>query len=429
MRIRVLAATMAAAFVAIIAIGLPLAVLIGRRYHEDAVLELVQAATVARFEIPTSGEPPDGFEGAQGSAITIGYYDQTGTRLAGEGPATADLPTNEALATASVRHRDVGNELVAAVPVTTNEQVIGVVRAAKPISLIDDRTHRAWLALSAIATLALGLAAAVGALAARRLSRPVNRLRDDAVRLGEGDFTVGRRRSGIAEIDEATEALATTARRVHDLLARERAFSADASHQLRTPLTSLRLALETERAAPRAERDELIGEALHEVDRLEHTIDSLLTLARDTAPDRAEVDVDALARGAVERWRVPLAAKGRSVRLDEPTGPMAVHVSASAINHVLDVCFDNALRHGAGLVTLAVTAGPTSTTLSVSDEGPGIADPSTLFVRRAGGGAGGGHGIGLSLARSLVEAEGGRFVCARTGPHPRFDVVLLSDPD
>ncbi len=424
-----LAATMLAAFVAIVVIGAPLAVLIRARNHDDAVLELVQASTVASAQVSAAGDATDPIDLTFDSAtITVGYFDAAGQLRAGNGPAIADAAVQEAIALGTSRRHTGAHELVVAVPVSANEQVFGAVRAAEPTSLIDGRTHRAWLTLAGIAGVALAVSAGVGALAARRLSRPVNRLRDDAVQLGYGTFAVDRQRSGIAEIDQATEALATTAARLHEVLARERAFSADASHQLRTPITSLRLALETERAAPRADPDEILAEALSDVDRLEHTIDSLLQLARDTPPDRAEIDLATVVVAAADRWRGALAGQARALRVDVPPAPVLLRVSTSALQHVLDVCLDNTVQHGAGPVTLAVMAGASSVTLSVSDEGPGIADPSAMFVRRGLPG-GGSHGIGLALARSLVEAEGGRLMCARPGPHPRFDIVLLGEPE
>ena len=207
--------------------------------------------------------------------------------------------------------------------------------------------------MAGLAIAAIAVAALVAHQAARRLYRPVEGVRRAAHRLGDGDFTITRTTSGISELDEVSDALAATAQRLDSLLTRERAFSADASHQLRTPLTGLRLILESELASPRADRRLVLDEALHEVDRLETTIDELSTLARDTPRDRGPLDL----AGPVRRARTPLA---RPIRGGRTPAPMR-HIEeplpdgaglASAVTQVLEVLLDNALRHGTGTVTL-----------------------------------------------------------------------------
>ena len=144
--------------------------------------------------------------------------------------------------------------------------------------------------MTGLAVFVAMVAAAAGLLLSRHLTRPLRRLRDAAVRLGEGDFTVSAPPSGVAELDAAATALTATARRLGDLVERERAFTADASHQLRTPLTSLRLALENELAQPRSDPTQALRDALVDVDRLEATLTDLLALARDTVADRRIAD-------------------------------------------------------------------------------------------------------------------------------------------
>jgi signal transduction histidine kinase len=129
-----------------------------------------------------------------------------------------------------------------------------------------------------LALLVLGVAAAIGHVVAGRLARPVRRLGDAAVQLGDGDFALNVPHSGVPELDRAAQAMTSTARRLDDLVTRERAFSSDASHQLRTPLAGLRAAIETELEFPRADPTAVLHEAVSDIDRLEQTITELLSI-------------------------------------------------------------------------------------------------------------------------------------------------------
>src|SRR4051812_20561579 len=111
----------------------------------------------------------------------------------------------------------------------------------------------------------------------RRLAVPLERLARAARRLGQGDFASRAPRGGVAEADEIAAALDDTARRLGDLVARERAFSAGASHQLRTPLAALRIELEA--LELRSEAPPELARALAQVERLQTTIDTLLAVA------------------------------------------------------------------------------------------------------------------------------------------------------
>ena len=220
-------------------------------------------------------------------------------------------------------------------------------------------------------------------------------------------------RAGVREVDDVAGALDVSADRLETIVSRERAFSADASHQLRTPLAALRLELEAIelRGATVLE----VPAALAQVDRLQDTIDTLLTVARDGPRVTASTPLRGLLDDAEARWRGPLAVQGRPLRIRTDSHKIAVRASASVLREIIDVLLDNALRHGAGAVEVRARAIGDSAALDVSDEGAGPAlDPDAVFERRAGTSSG--HGIGLALAKSLAHAEGGRLALTRTAP-------------
>jgi signal transduction histidine kinase len=320
-----------------------------------------------------------------------------------------------------VAHQE-GNQLVVGIPVTEDQRIVGAIRASSPLGRVQARTLRTWAAMAGLGLAVIAVATVAARTLARRLSKPVAAVARAAHTLGEGDFSVRLPSSGLAELDEAVVAINATASRLGALVSRERAFSADASHQLRTPLTGLRLTLESAMATPGADLVQAMKDAVTEVDRLEATVDDLLALARDTEQRRDPVDLARLCAGAVGRWEADLASKGRALRLrvENPKPPL-VRASAAAVQQVLDVLIDNAANHGRGTVVVRVRPAPRGAAIEVADEGAGPADPSSVFQRRAPSATG--HGIGLALARSLAEAEGGRLLLTRGRP-PVFALVL-----
>jgi signal transduction histidine kinase len=421
---RILATILAVTTLGVALFGVPLALAVRRLYEQEAVVRLEREAAEAAIAVPASfaqtGDPVELPE--PGAGIGLGLYGQNGAKVSGQGPDRADDSVSAALR-GDVRAGRESGALVVAVPLTFEEKVYAALRATVPHRTVDARVHRAWLAMGA---LALGALATAGALAwrqSRRLSRPVVALAEAATRLGHGDFSVRAAASGVAEVDAAADALNATAGRIGELVARERAFSADASHQLRTPLTRLRLRLESTLAAPGADHAEAIGAALGDIDHLEATVEELLALARDVGPPRERLDVPALLAEVEGRWHGTLAVAGRPLRVVVESGLPPVDASTAALRHVLDVLIENAAEHGAGTVT--VRARPTAGALAVdvADEGPGPSPSGGDLFRRRSESAHG-SGIGLALARSLADAEGGRLVLSRPGPAPCFTVLL-----
>jgi signal transduction histidine kinase len=227
--------------------------------------------------------------------------------------------------------------------------------------------------------------------------------------------------TGVPEFDLLGDTLASSSVRVAEVLARERAFTADVSHQLRTPLTGLRLLLESEPTA-------VTPRALAEVDRLQDTVEQLLALSRDRPTGDIEIDLAEPVEAAQHRWAPAAIARGR--RLEVVVDPLAgrVRASATAVGQIIDVLLDNALTHGAGTVRLTCRHTPGGAVVDVrDDDGPGvpITESEQIFQRRHGTG----HGIGLALARSLAEADGGRLLLTGHRPATFSLIIPTVQPD
>lgn len=407
MRRRIVVLAVLAAILATSLFGVPLAVGAARYYFTDESSELEVLADTAAIAIQpdlVQGTVPDDLPGTE-NETTLGLYDAAGARLLGEGPATADDLVTGALAGTMTRGTH-GGDLVVAVPITDDQSVIAVVRAATPRSQIYARTLTTWLVMAALAGLAVMLTWVVARRQAGRLAAPLEALADAADALGEGYFSVRTTPSGIPEIDTAGRSLDRTAHRLDALLTRERAFSADASHQLRTPLTGLRLNLETalDPSGTGPLPAQAIQAALAAVDRLERTIDDLLSLTHGS-PDSQPLELSAVLAEVRAGWHALLAAQGRPLRLvHEPDLP-ATSAASAAVRQILAVLLDNAVKHGRGSVTVTARDAGAILAIDVADEGAGVLESEPGRAPPAGH-----HGLGLDLARNLAEGEGGRLV-------------------
>lgn len=421
MRRRLVLAIAAVATVAVVALAVPLGLVLDRSYREQELLRL-QRDTVAATRSIDVGSRRDPVE-LPSSPDRLGVYDLAGRRVAGEGPPAAPAVVRDALRLRRPATDTTGDQIVVAVPLASNERVAGVVRGVRSDAAAGARARSAWLVigLGALAIVAAAVLAAV--LLGRRLSRPLERLAAAASRLGDGDFSVRAPRSGIPEPDAVAGALDATAERLDALVTRERAFSADASHQLRTPLQALRIELEAMELGGDAPPG--LPVALTQVDRLQGTIETLLAVARDVRPATGPVELADVLDEARVRWHGPLAAEGRPLRISID-GSARVQASQRVMGEVLDVLLDNACRHGAGEVTVTARSVGAYVAIDVEDEGPGFpADPEEAFARRSESREG--HGIGLALARSLTQAEGGRLTATRAGHRATVSLVLPSE--
>lgn len=272
---------------------------------------------------------------------------------------------------------------------------------------VDERMNDALVTLGLVGVATLGLAMAVAALLGERLTRPLASLADSADRLGRGDFSATAPRSGLEEVDTIATALDTSAARIAALVRAEREFSANASHQLRSALTGLRLRLEAlvDHADPAVSAE--ARPALEQAERLSTTVDDLLRLARTGRyADAAPFDLTDLVRRRTAAVILPPDEPDRRIHVNVGDREVVVHAAEGAMGQAVDVLLDNAVRHGAGDIHVSVVPGNGFASVVVEDEGPGLTNPEAAFAERPAGAT---HGIGLRLARTLVEADGGRL--------------------
>jgi signal transduction histidine kinase len=297
-----------------------------------------------------------------------------------------------------------------------------LVRVESPSDAVDGRVQRALLAVVLLGVVALGTALILALIQARRLADPLDRLARSATRLGDGDFSLATPRSGVPEIDAIASSLDRSAERVEEYLRAERRFSSHASHQLRTALTGLQLRIEELAGNNDPAVREEAEAALEQSARLLSIIEELLALARTgRAGNVSRFDLAGLVRQHVDDIEPVLSRDGRRAVV---VAPEAVPVLATlgAVGQVLDIVLSNAVRHGAGCVTATVSVDDRRARVDITDEGNGIVgrDNGSVFVERADHD---GHGIGLSLAKTLVSTEGGTISLVSATP-PVFRVEL-----
>jgi signal transduction histidine kinase len=426
-RRRLILAIVAVAAATLLLFALPLAVVLRNDYRDEELLRLQRDTVAAARLIDLGASAGDPVELPSGTD-RIAVYDAIGRRVAGSpaaGPTRADSVVADATRLRRPTTRVRSGALVVAVPLLTGERVSGAIRAQRSDTVVERRVHRAWLALGGAAAGVLLLAALAALLLGRRLARPLERVAVAAGRLGDGDFSVRAPRGSIREVDAVADALDLTSARLEGLIARERAFSADASHQLRTPLAALRLELEALQLT--AMHPEELQRALTEVDRLAQTIETLLAVARDHPRGDSTCDLVALLTETEQRWRGQFAGDARRLTLSLTATSVAAWASDRVIREILDVLLDNAAHHGAGAVSIVLRAIDDQwAEIAVSDQGAGFTeDEQTAFARRSE--SADGHGIGLALARSLAHAEGGRLTITNSGAAPRVALTLRRD--
>ncbi len=273
---------------------------------------------------------------------------------------------------------------------------------------------------------------AAGAVISAAIARPLRRLEATARQIAGGDLAGRASVEGTAEQRSLAVSFNEMADHLGGALEVQRRFVADASHQLRTPLTGVRLRLEAVRDATSDDAPEArdLDAGLREIDRLAALVEDLLALERaDGAPAaRAPVDPLAAAREAVERSRGAAAARG--VRLEVAGASGEARVPPAALARTLDALVENAIAYTRAGGHVIVRAEPGL--IAVEDTGPGIAadELDVVFERFHRGNAGrqdpAGSGLGLAIARRLARSWGGEVTLANLPQAGLRAVVVLT---
>jgi signal transduction histidine kinase len=292
---------------------------------------------------------------------------------------------------------------------------IGAIVVEVPTDTVrhDVRVRIAVLAGAGLAVLLL--TTAFGALPlARWVLRPVDDLNAAAGRLAGGDLGArASERGGPPELRGLARAFNQMADNLVAALQRQRAFVADASHELRNPLATLRLRVEALAGKLRDGGERDLRLALSESDRLARTVDRLLELARAeaTASERVDFDVVSLTAERLAAWAPALAAAGNVVHVDAPVATTS-RSSPDAVEYALDVVLDNARKFAPGApIDVAIDVDDAGVELVVRDHGRGLAAAELArvgerFWRSADHRGVPGTGLGLATARALLEAAG-----------------------
>lgn len=299
---------------------------------------------------------------------------------------------------------------------------VAAVVVGEPAGVVADRVRTIAASLAALGAAILVLAAFAGWALVRSLVRPLKQIELAVTELGSGDLTARAPTGhGPPELVELAETVNVMAGQLGELITAQRAFVADASHQLRTPLTALRLRLESLAAGEPTPPEEL-GAILSEVERLARLVTGLLGLARaEEAPVPPTVtDVSELVVARGEVWQSVAEEQGVTLVSDADDDRFGLVVAAD-LEQALDNLLDNALRVAPAGSSVRLEAGEEDgwVVVHVVDEGPGMPPEDRLhafdrfWTRKAERGRG--SGLGLAIVSRLVHNSGGE-VELRDGP-------------
>ena len=421
---------------------IPLAIFFGQREEERLIADAERDAVVlASFyeevlEDRLEPDPTAAEDYASRNASRVIVVDDSGISVLDTGAEVPrDFSTRPEVETALTGTRAAGirysetletDIVFVAVPVASGGTVHGVLRLTLDAHEVTERIQNFWMGLVGVAVVVLVAVAGIGWAIARSVTRPLRDLEQASRRFARGDLDATEiDPDAPPEVRSLGSSMNTMAARLDDLIAEQRAFVGDASHQLRTPLTALRLRLENlETTVSTAGHEQEVRAAIDEIERLSELVNDLLRLARaEQKPPLETLDAAMIARDRVDTWQAVADESG--VTIEAGIAPEVVEVEAAggAIEQILDNALDNAVEHAptGSTVNVGLEVDGSTVTIHVDDEGPGLDDEAK---RRAverfwrADPTKPGTGLGLAIADTLATASGGSLHLA---DHPYGD--------
>jgi signal transduction histidine kinase len=423
---------------AVVSLGVPLALSLRDRVNAEVHSQArsqaeVVAASSADLLIPPSTGELEGVARSSGDSVRgrVLIVDASGRVLADSAgastrgssylsrPEIAAALRGRSVQTQRTSHTLNESILATAVPILRRGATVGAVRITQSVAAVQHAVAGTVTKLMLVAGTVLLLGLLAGGVIARQVALPLKRLESAARRIAGGDLSARAILEGSSEQRSLSASFNEMADRNQRLIGAQREFIADASHQLRTPLTALRLRLEEAGAAePPAAVGAELAAGIAEVDRLAAIVDELLVLSR--AEDRElageRIVLAGAAARAVERWRAVADARGIALE-QRPEEAGTAWCAVADLDRALDVLIENALSYSAAGGEVTIVAGDGR--IEVRDRGAGLApgEEELVFERFHRGQAGrqglSGSGLGLAIARTLARAWHGEARLAR----------------
>ena len=429
LRTRLLLAFSYVLLLVLVALAVPLAINLSKRVNAEIEAESAgQAQLIAASTTGLLGERATltrlvvrSAEESNGRVIIVDARGRLLADSSGVRPGTSYASRPEIRAALGgqteqgIRHSDsLGEDLLfTSVPILRGGRAVGVVRITQSVDEVQEQVRNDVLALVALGVVALGLGILVAWLLAGSLSRPMRTLSQAARRVTGGDLDARAPVTGSAEQKEVAQAFNDMTEQLSRTLAAQQEFVANASHQLRTPLTGLQLRIES--ASDLSGDPQVVAElaeAERETQRLAALLTDLLKLAREAErPAKGEaVSLRRAAAAACERWDGP--ARRRGDRLACRDGAeVLVHSSEGDIAIMLDNLIENAIKYSPRGSRIEIEPGEAAGLgfIAVLDEGPGLSaeEQTRVFDRFYRSSAEPGTGLGLSIVSTLAKRWGG----------------------
>jgi signal transduction histidine kinase len=436
---------------AVIAFGVPLALSLRDRVDAEVRSQArSQAEVVAASSTELLAEPrqttldqlvSSSAKSVRGRVIVVNEQGVVLADSAGSGQRGDDFSSRPEIAAAlggetyqETRHSDtLSTDLLAtAVPILEEGRPVGAVRITQSVDAVNSAVRRSIVGIVLLGVGVLGLGLVAGALIAQRIARPIRRLADAADEVASGQLDARAPVEGTTEQRTLARSFNEMTARVSRMLDSQRDFVADSSHQLRTPLTGLRLQLEEIRHdATDAEGRHAADAALHEVDRLTAMVEELLVLSRAGEHELPPEDVDlaAAADRLARRWRRAADERGLTLIRRSEGRPGWVRCAAPDLDRALDPLVENAILYSPAGGEVEIIDGRAG--IAVLDRGPGFAsgEEATVLERFYRGSAGRrgpeGTGLGLPIASELASQWGGGLRLGnREGGGARVEITL-----